>query len=88
MTTLSEKSPSADEWMKKLWYIYTMEYYSATKRNEFESVVMRCINLGPVIQSKVRKRNNYCILTNIYLESRKIILKQLFREKKWRHRQR
>ena len=61
MTTLSEISPSADEWMEKLCYIYTMEYYSATKRNEFESVVMRCINLGPVIQSKVRKRETITV---------------------------
>ena len=34
-------SPSADEWIRKLWYIYTMEYYSAIKKNSFESVLMR-----------------------------------------------
>ena len=33
--------PSTDEWIKKLWYIYTMEYYSAIKRNKFESIVMK-----------------------------------------------
>ena len=42
-----------DEWIKKLWYIYTMEYYSALKRNEFESVELRWMHLEPVTQSKV-----------------------------------
>ena len=42
--------------MKKLWYIYTMEYYSVVKRNTFESVLMRWMNLEPIIQSEVRKR--------------------------------
>ena len=42
--------PSTDEWIKKLWYIYTMEYYSAIKRNAFESVLMRWMNLEPIIQ--------------------------------------
>ena len=45
-----------DEWIKKWWYIYTMEYYSAIKKNTFESVLMRWMNLGPIIQSEVRKR--------------------------------
>ena len=50
------RCPSTDEWIKKLWYIYTMEYYSAIKRNTFESVLMRWMNLEPIIQSEVRKR--------------------------------
>ena len=45
-----------NEWIKKLWYLYTMEYYSAIKRNTFESVLMKEMNLEPVIQSKIRKR--------------------------------
>ena len=45
-----------DERIKKLWYIYTMEYYSAIKRNAFESVPMRWMNLEPVAQSEVRER--------------------------------
>ena len=45
------RCPSTDEWIKKLWYIYTMEYYSAIKMNTFESVLMRWMNLEPVIQS-------------------------------------
>ena len=50
------RCPSIDEWIKKLWYIYMMEHYSAIKRNEFESVLIRWTNLEPIIQSKVRKR--------------------------------
>ena len=43
---------SADEWIRKLWYIYTMEYYSAIKKNTFESVLMRWMKLEPNIQSE------------------------------------
>ena len=53
---------------KKLWYIYTMEYYSAIKRNKFESIIMRWMNLEPVIQSKVsQKEENKYILMHIYV---------------------
>ena len=41
------------EWIRKLWYIYTMEYYSAIKKNTFESVLMRWMKLEPIIQSEV-----------------------------------
>ena len=51
------RSPSADEWIRKLWYIYTLEYYSSIKRNTFESVIMKWVKLEPIIQSEVRKRN-------------------------------
>ena len=44
------RCPSADEWIRKLWYIYTMEYYSAIKKNIFESVLMRWMKLEPIIQ--------------------------------------
>ena len=50
------RCPSTDEWIKKLWYIYTMEYYSAIKRNTFESVLMRWMNLEPIIQSEVSQK--------------------------------
>ena len=50
------RCPSTDEWIKKLLYIYTMEYYSATKRNVFESVLMRWMNLEPIIQSEVSQK--------------------------------
>ena len=45
--------PSVDEWIRKLWYIYTMEYYSAIKKNTFESVIIRQMKLEPIIQSEV-----------------------------------
>ena len=45
-----------DGWIKNLWYIYTMEYYSAIKRNAFESVLMRWMNLEPIIQSEVSQK--------------------------------
>ena len=48
--------PSTDEWIKKLWYIYTKEFYSAITTNAFESVLVRWMNLEPIIQSEVRKR--------------------------------
>ena len=62
------RCPSTDEWIKKLWYIYTMEYYSAIKRNAFESVLMRWMNLEPIIQSEVsqKEKDKHCILTHIY----------------------
>ena len=50
------RCPSTDEWIKKMRYIYTMEYYSAIKRNAFESVLMRWMNLEPIIQSEVVER--------------------------------
>ena len=51
-----------------MWYIYTVEYYSAIKRSEFESVELRWMNLAPVIQSEVNQKdkNKYHILTPIY----------------------
>ena len=60
--------PSADEWIRKLWYTYTMEYYSAIKKNSFESVLMRWMKLEPIIQSEVsqKDKDQYSILTYIY----------------------
>ena len=62
------RCPSPDERIKKLWYIFTMEYYSAIKRNTFESVLMRWVNLEPIIQSEVsqKEKDKCCILTHIY----------------------
>ena len=60
--------PSTDEWIKKLWYIYTMGYYSAIKRNAFKSVLMRWMNLEPIIQSEVsqKEKGKYRNITHIY----------------------
>ena len=46
------RCPLTDEWIKKLWYIYIMEYYSATERNAFESGLMRYMNVQPIKQSE------------------------------------
>ena len=63
-----KQCPSADEWIRKLWYIYTMEYYSAIKGNTFEPILMRWMKLEPIIQSEVsQKEKHQCsILTHIY----------------------
>ena len=57
------RCPSADEWIGKLWYIYTMEYYSAIKKNAFESVLVKWLKLEPVIQTEVsqKEENKYCM---------------------------
>ena len=60
------RCPLTDEWIKKLWYIYTMEYYSAIKRNAFQSVLMRWLILEPIIQSEVSQKDKYCILMHMY----------------------
>ena len=62
------RCPLTDERIKKLWYISTMEYYSAIKRNAFESVLMKWTKLEPIIQTKVsqREKYKYHILTDIY----------------------
>ena len=61
------RCPLTDEWIKKMWYTYTMEYYSAIKRSSFESVLMKWMNLEPIIQSEVRQKekDKYHILMHI-----------------------
>ena len=58
---------STDEWIKKLWYIYSMKYYSVIKKNTFESVLKRWVNLEPMIQSEVsqKKKKKYHILMHV-----------------------
>ena len=62
------RCPSTDEWIKKLWYIYTMECYSAIKRNAFEAILMRWMNLEPIIWSEMsqKEKDKYHILLHIY----------------------
>ena len=61
------KCSLTDEWIKKKWYIYTMEYYSAIKRNEIGSFLETWMDLEPVIQSEVsqEEKNKYHVLTHI-----------------------
>ena len=67
-TRKQPRCPSVDEWIRKLWCIYMMEYYSAIKKNAFESVLMRWMKLEPIIQSEVSQKENhqYSILMHIY----------------------
>ena len=67
MTWKQPRCPSADEWIRKLWYIHTMEYYSAIKKNTFESVLMRWMKLEPIIQSEVsqKEKHQYSILIHM-----------------------
>ena len=58
--------PLTNEWIKKLWYIYTMVYYSAIERNTFESVLVRWMNLEPVTHSEVRRRKKQILYINAY----------------------
>ena len=60
--------PSTDEWIKKMWHIYTMVYYSATKRNKIELFIVRWMDLETVMQSEVsqEEKNKYRILAHIY----------------------
>ena len=62
------KCPSTDEWIKRMWYIYTMEYYSAIKRNEIELFVVRWVDLESVIQSEVsqKEKNKYHMPIHTY----------------------
>ena len=60
-TWTQPRCPSADEWIRKLWYIYTMDYSSAIKKNTFESVLMRWMKLEPIIHSEVRKKNTNAV---------------------------
>ena len=62
------RCPSADKWIRKLWYIYPMEYYSVVKKNTFKSILIRWMKLEPIIQSEVsQKEKHQCsILTHIY----------------------
>ena len=67
-TRKQPRCPLTDEWIKKLWYTFTIKYYSAIKRNAFESVLMRWMNLESIIQGEVcqKEKDKYCILTHIY----------------------
>ena len=67
-TSKQPRCPSADEWIRKLWYINTIEYYSAIKKNAFDSVLMRWMKLKTIIQSEVsqKEKHQYSILMHIY----------------------
>ena len=82
--------PLTDEWIKKMWYIYTMEYYSTIKGNEIELFVVRWMDLGSVIQSEVsqKEKNKYLMLTHIFgiYKKKKKVLKNLGARQEYRRR--
>ena len=67
-TQKQPRCPSADEWIRKLWYVYTMEYYAVIKKNTYESVLNRWMKLELIIQSDVsqKEKHQYSILMHIY----------------------
>ncbi|KAB0356699.1 hypothetical protein FD754_000855 [Muntiacus muntjak] len=75
------RCPSADEWIRKLWYIYILEYYSAIKKNTFESVLMKWMKLEPIIHSEViqKDKDQYSILA-------KMVMITLYTRQQKRHR--
>ena len=62
------RCPSADEWIRKFWYVYTIKYYSTIKKITFESILMRWMKLEPIIQSEIsqKAKHQYNILMHIY----------------------
>ena len=80
------RCPSADKWIRKLWYIYTMEYYSAIKKNTFELVLMRWMKLEPIIQNEVsqKEKHQYSIMHiyGIY----KVVVMILYVKQQRRHK--
>ena len=78
-TLKQPKCPSSDEWIKKMWHIYTMEYYSAINRNEIELFVVKWMELESVIQSEVsqKEKNKYRMLKYVWNLKKKMFLKNL-----------
>ena len=81
------RCPLGDEWIRKLWYIYTMEYYSAIKKNTFESILMKWMKLEPIIQHEVsqKEKRQYSALKHIYMEFRKMVMVTLYARQQKRH---
>ena len=80
------RCPSADEGIRKLWYVYTMEYYSAIKKNPFQSVLMRWMKLKPSIQSEVKSERKIPIqYINTHMEFRKMVMMMLYARQQKRY---
>ena len=65
-TRKQPRCPLTDEWIRKMWYIYTMECISAIKKNTFESVLMRWMKLEPLTEVSQKEKHQYNILTYTY----------------------
>ena len=75
----------AGEWIRKLWYTYTMDYYSATKKNAFESVLMRWIKLEPIIQREISQKEKHQYSVLAHMEFRKTVTTILYARQQQRH---
>ena len=82
-TRKQPRCPLADEWIRKPWYMYTMEYYSAVQKNRLESVLMRWMKLEPIIQSEVSQKEKHQY--SIYMEFRKMVTITLYMRQQKRH---
>ena len=76
------KCPSADEWIKKEWHIYTMEYYSAIKKNEIMPFAVTWMDLKIVILSEVSQTKIHILRYRLYVESKKMVQMNLFTKQK------
>ena len=85
-TRQQPRCPSADEWIRKQWYRFTMEYYSAIKKNTFESVLMSWMKLEPIIQSEVSQKEKHQYSIHIYTEFSKMVMMTLYVRQQKRHR--
>ena len=83
-TQKQPRCPSTDKWIKKMWYVYIMEYYSVTKK-KFESVLVRWMNLESITQSKAGQRKTNIMCQHIYMETRKMVMMNLLAGKEQRH---
>ena len=79
------RCPLADEWIRKLWYIYIMEYYPAIKKNAFESVLMRWMKRAYYTEWSKSEKHQYSILMH-YMEFRKMVTMTLYARQQKRHR--
>ena len=77
------RCPSAHEWIRKLWYIYTMEYYSAIKKNTFESLLMRSMRLDPIIQSELSQKGKHQYSILIQTGIKTIPMEKKCKKVKW-----
>ena len=77
------RCPSAHEWIRKLWYIYTMEYYSAIKKNTFKLVLMRWMKLEPIIQSEVSQKGKHQYSILIQTGIKTIPMEKKCKKVKW-----
>ena len=80
------KCPLTEEWIEEMWYVYTMEYYSAIKKNEIMSFVATWLDLESVILNEVRQRRRNVIWHPLYLESKKKWYKQIYKIETYRLR--